>query len=349
MLERLHLELTNVCNFKCEFCPDSIMVRRRGHMHLDLLTRILDELAATPLTKILAFHLMGEPLIHPQIMTAIDLALERSLKLHLTTNGSTFALRPQQIPQLLERPLPKLTISLQTPDPVTFQIRGAPPSLSAEAYFTGIRDFISAHAASGSPTRIHLKFLDTSPHAFLVPHKALTIAHDRAAMQAHLRHWINQLCPHHPHPEAICNRYQPGRWQLLPLTPRLVLEIFPLDSWGNVTAQQVYPATWGTCNGASRQAGILYDGTVVPCCKDYEGNIPLGSLTTHSLAEILQAAPACQLRQDFSRFQVNNPVCQQCLGADTPTKALLRQAGSLVYFHLYRPWQQWRDPRWGEI
>lgn len=345
MLERLHLELTNICNFCCEFCPDGVMERRRGQMQLALLTRILDELASTPLTRILAFHLMGEPFIYPQIMTAIDLALARRLKLHLTTNGSTFALRPQHIPQLLQRPVPKLTISLQTPDPISFQIRGAPANLSPEQYFCGIRNLILAHQASPSPTRIHLKFLDTTPHPFLVPQKPLSIADNRRAMEHHLRHWIQQLCPQMADPEQIIARYRPGRWQRLHLNPRLVLEIFPLDNWGN----QRYPARWGYCNGASRQAGILYDGTVVPCCKDYEGHIPLGSLSTHTLAEILAAAPACALRRDFSRWRVSHPVCQRCLGADTPPKTFRRQLGSLAYFHLYRPWQRLWDPEWGEV
>ncbi|GAB4210916.1 MAG: radical SAM/SPASM domain-containing protein [Synechococcales cyanobacterium] len=349
MLERLHLEITNVCNFKCEFCPDAIMERRRGHMALSLLTRILDELATTPLTDILAYHLMGEPLIHPHIMTAIDLALERNLRLHLTTNGSTFALKPEQIPQLIHRPLPKLTISLQTPDPTTFALRGAPPRLSAESYFAGIRQLIHDHQRSDSPTVIHLKFLDTTPHPFLVPHKALSIADSREAMQHHLRQWIDDLCPGIPTLTELLDRYQPGHWQLLPLNDRLVLETFPLDSWGHAETAQVYPSHWGYCNGASQQAGILYDGTVVPCCKDYEGRIPLGSVRERSLQAILQDAPACQLRQGFDRWQVRDPHCQRCLGADTRLKAVLRPAASIAYFKVYRPWQQQRDPQWGQI
>ena len=49
----------------------------------------------------------------------------------------------------------------------------------------------------------------------------------------------------------------------MPLHPKLALETFPLDSWGNVETERVVEARFGYCNGASQQAGILYDGTVV--------------------------------------------------------------------------------------
>ncbi len=99
-LERIHLEVTNVCNFKCEFCPDAIMERKRGHMDIDLLEKALDEIADHNLAKIVAFHLMGEPLIYPHIFDAIEMAIARQLNLHLTTNGSTFHIRPEHIEKL---------------------------------------------------------------------------------------------------------------------------------------------------------------------------------------------------------------------------------------------------------
>lgn len=355
-LERLHIEVTNVCNFKCEFCPDAIMVRRRGHMDPALLEQILDEVATTQLARVVAFHLMGEPLIYPHIFQGIHMAVARGLDLHLTSNGSTFALWPEHIDKLLHSHLPKLTISLQTPDPVTFTIRGAPPRLTPERYFAGITQFLQAHLRSDSPTQVHLKFLDTSPHPFLVPHKALSVINSAQQMRSELSAWATRVLqgiPDAPDPDWVGSQiatYRPGRWQQIRLHPRLVLETFPLDSWGNVETERVIPARWGYCNGASGQAGVLYDGTVVPCCKDYEGRIPLGQVMLGgSLLDILAGQPACALRQGFNRFQVNNAVCQRCMGADTSGKALLRQAGSIAYFKLYRPLKQKLDPGWGEV
>ncbi|MEL7334478.1 MAG: radical SAM/SPASM domain-containing protein [Cyanobacteria bacterium J06560_2] len=360
-LERIHLEVTNVCNFKCEFCPDAIMERKRGHMDKALLTKALDEIANGQLAKIVAFHLMGEPLIYPHIFEAIAMACDRQLNLHLTTNGSTFHIRPEHIEQLVSSGIPKVTISLQTPDPDTFIIRGAPPMLAPEQYFDGITQYVHANLQSeSSSTRVHLKFLDTTPHPFLVPHKTMHVVEGKEQMQQQLREWCDRLLaalpsnhPDRPSEAEITRRlasHKPGRWQVIELTPKLALETFPLDSWGNVESTTVVPASFGYCNGTTDQAGILYDGTVVPCCKDYDGQIPLGNLNTHTLSNILdQQQPACGLRQGFDKFQVNHPVCQRCMGADTRQKSLLRQVGSIAYFKLYNPIMKRLNPGWGEV
>lgn len=355
-LDRLHIELTNVCNFKCEFCPDAIMQRRRGHMDFALLTKLLDEVAEHQLARLITFHLMGEPLIYPDIFPAIEAALERSLRLHLTTNGSTFHLFPTHIEQLVRSRVPKVTISLQTPDPQTFQLRGAPPRLQSEHYFQGITRYVQANLrAPASPTRIHIKFLDTTPHPFLVPHKPMAIMEGEQRMREELAAWAERLLSGTP--EAVDEaqvqrgiaRHRPGRWHLIPLHPKLVLETFPLDSWGNVEASQVFPASLGYCNGASQQAGVLQDGTVVPCCKDFEGHISLGNVNQTPLHQILDATAACSLRRDFNRLRVKHPVCQRCMGADTLLKTRLRQAGSVVYFKAYGPIMRRMNPGWGEV
>ena len=356
-LDRLHIEVTNVCNFKCEFCPDAIMERKRGHMDLGLLERLLDEVRDRQLAKIVTYHLMGEPLIYPHIFEAIALAVERTLELHLTTNGSTFHLRPDHITKLVQSKIPKVTISLQTPDTDTFTIRGAPPRLQPDGYFDGIVEYIRANLlAEESPTRIHVKFLDSTPHPFLVPHKPLKIVEGREQMQQELNRWASLIfdgvadAPDKDWMQEQIRAHKPGRWQAIALHPKLSLETFPLDSWGNVElGAEVIPAKFGTCNGASRQAGVLYDGTVVPCCKDYEGAIPLGNAGEQSLADILVDSPACALRQDFNRLTVNNPICQRCIGADTKQKAIARQLASIVYFKVYTPIVRRFHPSWGEV
>jgi len=337
------------------------MERKRGHMDITLLEKALDEIAEHNLAKIVAFHLMGEPLIYPHIFEAIGMAIARHLNLHLTTNGSTFHIRPEHINKLVASGIPKVTISLQTPDPDTFIIRGAPPNLKPEQYFNGIAQYVQANLLDEqSDTRVHLKFLDTTPHPFLVPHKAMHVVEGKEQMQQQLREWCDRLLralpanhPDRPSQAELTHRlatHKPGRWQVIELTPKLALETFPLDSWGNVESDTVIPASFGYCNGTTDQAGILYDGTIVPCCKDYDGKIPLGNLNNHSLREILyQQRPACGLREGFDRFQVTNPVCKRCMGADTKQKSLLRQVGSIAYFKIYNPIMKRFNPGWGEV
>ena len=66
------------------------------------------------------------------------------------------------------------------------------------------------------------------------------------------------------------------------------------------------------CYGLRDQIGILCDGTVVPCCLDHEGDVPLGNLFTQSLEEILAGERARAIREGFSRRRAVEPLCRRC-------------------------------------
>ena len=57
--ERIHLELTNLCNFSCTFCPDGRMSRRRGLMDISVAKSALNQIADLDLADKVTFHVMG--------------------------------------------------------------------------------------------------------------------------------------------------------------------------------------------------------------------------------------------------------------------------------------------------
>src|SRR5512135_2418006 len=86
--QRIHLELTNKCNFSCVFCPDGVMTRERGVMEEDLARSALDQIADLDIAEKVTFHVMGEPLLHPHFFEILDYAASRNLAVGLTTNGA---------------------------------------------------------------------------------------------------------------------------------------------------------------------------------------------------------------------------------------------------------------------
>jgi len=56
----------------------------------------------------------------------------------------------------------------------------------------------------------------------------------------------------------------------------------------------------------------LVDGTVVPCCLDSEGNIPLGNILKTPLVDILASERANNLRDGFSRRFAVEELCKRC-------------------------------------
>ncbi len=104
--QKIYLEISNVCNLRCAFCPGTRREKR-------LMTQ--EEFAALmprlrPYSDFLYFHLMGEPLCHPMLEPFLELAGQAGFRVILTTNG-TLLKRQQEI--LLRSPaLHKVNISL---------------------------------------------------------------------------------------------------------------------------------------------------------------------------------------------------------------------------------------------
>ena len=60
------------------------------------------------------------------------------------------------------------------------------------------------------------------------------------------------------------------------------------------------------------QAAVLVDGTVIPCCLDHEGDIPLGNLFDAPMEEILSSPRARSLYEGFSRGKPSEALCRRC-------------------------------------
>src|SRR5208282_3841624 len=113
-LKRVHIELTNVCDFNCIFCPKSEMKRPYGYMDTGLARRIITELKARGICEKITFHVMGEPTLHKDFFAILDHAEAEGMKAGLTTNGG--GLGGDTGRRLLDYALHQLDISLQTPD-----------------------------------------------------------------------------------------------------------------------------------------------------------------------------------------------------------------------------------------
>ena len=66
------------------------------------------------------------------------------------------------------------------------------------------------------------------------------------------------------------------------------------------------------CIRDREQLAVLSDGTVVPCCLDHEGDIPLGNLLERDLEDILRGPRARALYDGFSRRRPSEALCRRC-------------------------------------
>ncbi len=100
MISRCYLEITNVCNLNCVFCPKTD--RAKHSLTMEEFDRLTDRLQGQ--IRFLYFHLMGEPFLHPLLPDFIQVARRKGFVPVLTTNGTllskaegVIAARPHKI------------------------------------------------------------------------------------------------------------------------------------------------------------------------------------------------------------------------------------------------------------
>lgn len=80
--KKIYVEITNNCNLNCPFCIGNH--RKKETISMDRFKILLTKLEGY--TKYLYFHVMGEPLLHPQINELINMA-SKKFHVNITTNG----------------------------------------------------------------------------------------------------------------------------------------------------------------------------------------------------------------------------------------------------------------------
>ena len=109
MFAKLYLEITSRCNLACSFCPGT--TRTAKFLTVEEFSVLARRLR--PHGQYLYFHVMGEPLLHPQLSELLQQAGELGFRVILTTNGT---LLPKQQETLLAAPaLHKVNLSLHAP------------------------------------------------------------------------------------------------------------------------------------------------------------------------------------------------------------------------------------------
>lgn len=84
MITRCYLEITNVCNLDCLFCPKT--VRSKHKLTTEEFDRLTDKLSGQ--VKFLYLHLMGEPFLHPHLGDFVRMVRRKGMVPILTTNGT---------------------------------------------------------------------------------------------------------------------------------------------------------------------------------------------------------------------------------------------------------------------
>lgn len=107
----VHIEITNICNFRCIYCPQSnpdthFDIIGRGKMSFEDYKIILDKIVAAWTLQEIVLTRDGEPLVHPELNRFIAYAANKGLDVTIGSNGSYFT--PERVTEIIDNGLTKV-------------------------------------------------------------------------------------------------------------------------------------------------------------------------------------------------------------------------------------------------
>ena len=241
---------------------------------------------AAPLVDEVFLHVMGEPLMHPELERILETCGAHGLRVNLVTNGTL--LDDKRLELALHSCVRQVNISLHS-----FAANFEGGELSA--YMERIFAFTRAALARRSDLYINLRSWDLARPNQLTDGKS-----------ADLRRYLKEEFKLPWDDIAVDVR----RCKHIKLGGRIYLHFDTRFIWPSLELPE--GPNRGFCHGMTSHFGVLADGTVVPCCLDKEGIINLGNCKKEPLAQILAAPRAALMREGFMLKELVEPLCRRC-------------------------------------
>ncbi len=276
------VESTNYCNIKCVMCPrgePDIMTRDLGHMSTPLFERVLDQ--AAYFTEPCWFHWFGEPLMNPRLFEQVALAKRKVPNLGISTNATL--LGPENAARVLDSGLDTVLLAVDGATKEVYErVRKGP--FPFERVRENVERFLDLKRARGQ----------AKPHTIL---SIIVMAETAGDLERFREHWLARGADEVRHKPFTDWGGQDDRFVELALPAQRHLYGSP----------RPHP-----CKHLWQSVVVAWDGRVVPCCLDYDAKMPLGDLTTSTLAEIWNGPAYVALREAELAGRNDSALCANC-------------------------------------
>lgn len=266
---KVYVEISNICNLSCSFCPGT--TRKPKRMSTEEFKTVLSKIK--DYTDYIYFHLLGEPLCHPQLKEFLNISDEMGFKVIITTNGTLL----NNVKDIL---------------------------LDSVSHYKTV---ISLHSFEANDNKNSFEeYLNNCfSYAKTAENKKIVVLRlwNNGGKDSLNDEILNKLEKYFKKPWVIeRNGTRIGQ--------KIYIQYGDKFDWptleNNDTNENIF------CYGLRDQIGILADGTVVPCCLDNNGEINLGNIFENDLGTIINSQRAQNIYNGFSNRNACEELCKRC-------------------------------------
>ncbi len=266
--KKIYIEISNICNLNCSFCPGT--KREPKQMNITEFKTVIKKVA--PFTDYVYFHLLGEPLLHPNLSQFFKIAEENGLKVIITTNGTLLTKQSEVL-------------------------------LNSNSHYKTV---ISLHSFEANQSQDFNDYIDRClGYAKMAEGKKIVVLRlwNNGGEDTLNQEILQKIANYYPAPW----RETRGSKRV---GDNIYIQFGDKFDWPDIT--NTTESDTAFCYGMRVQIGILAGGTVVPCCLDNNGEINLGNIFNDDLENIISSERAVNIYNGFTSRKPCEALCKKC-------------------------------------
>lgn len=283
------IEPTTACNLGCPECPSGLKMftRPTGNLKEEFYQSVIDQVYKD--TFYLTFYFQGEPYINPKFLEMVSYANAKNL--YTATSTNAHFLNEENAKKTIESGLDRLIISIDGTTQETYESYRIGGKL--DKVLAGAKNIVKWKKKLKSKTpHVIFQFLVVKPneHQIEEVHKiAKEIGVDEVKLKT-----------------AQVYDFKNGN----PLIPTI-------DKYSRYKKQKdgtykIKNALADHCWKLWHSCVITWDGKVIPCCFDKDGDFRLGELKDESFKNIWQGQKYLDFRKQIFKGREHIEICKNC-------------------------------------
>ena len=272
MFKKIYIEITNVCNLNCRFCPDTN--RKKQFMSIENFEEVIKKVHNY--TKLVTLHIKGEPLLHNNLKELLKILEEYNLKTNITTNGTLIKENLEIIKN--SKAVRQINFSLHS---------------------------ITQNKNLGKQYLIDIFKSTEELDDILISYRLWNM---QSIDKNNINDEIIQTIEEYYNIKNLKQQLMEN--EFIKIKNNLFINQDIEFEWPDIDKKPIIER--GRCLALKEQIGILVDGTVVPCCLDNNGDIPLGNIFEEKMDEILSKQKSVTIKKNFENSVITCNLCRTC-------------------------------------
>ena len=292
----LMIEPTNICNLECPLCPlgSGILKRKKGIMPFEKFKKIIDEMGDFLLN--VSLYDFGEPFINKDVYKMINYAKNKRIFVRISTNGHFFN-KEEDRKKLVKSQIDNLIVSLDGASQETFI------KYRKKGNFNEVANNLKKIVQLKKQYKSRLPYIELQ---FIVMRQN---EHEIGKMERLAKEvGVDKLTLKSVLLDEVDHLSNEEKARYLPTNPKYnrYEDKQKIDKKEKINIRH--------CSRVWLSSVILWDGSVVPCCYDFDGNHIFGNVFKESFQNIWNNEKYKSFRKQILKDKTVFKICKSCPG-----------------------------------